>query len=69
MYGDALAHAEVRRRCLDYMEAKAEHYRDFVAGSAPPPQTLLIFYFYSILLSHPVRYINLVPFTARINKS
>jgi hypothetical protein len=37
VYGDASAHAEVRRRCLDYMEAEAEHYRDFVAGSAPPP--------------------------------
>ncbi len=37
MYGDALAHAEVRRRCLDYMEAEAKHYHNFVAGSAPPP--------------------------------
>ncbi len=37
VYGDALVHTEVRRRCLDYMEAKAEHYRNFVAGSAPPP--------------------------------
>jgi hypothetical protein len=25
VYGNASAHAEVRRRCLDYMEAKAEH--------------------------------------------
>ncbi len=25
VYGDASAHAEVRRRCLDYMEAEAEH--------------------------------------------
>ncbi len=37
VYGNALAHAEVRRRCLDYMEAVAEHYHNFVAGSAPPP--------------------------------
>ena len=37
VYRDASAHAKVRRRCLDYMEAVAEHYRDFVAGSAPPP--------------------------------
>ncbi len=37
VYGDTLAHAEVRRRCLDYMEAYAKHYRNFVAGSAPPP--------------------------------
>jgi hypothetical protein len=37
VYGNASAHAEVKRRCLDYMEAKAEHYRDFVKGSAPPP--------------------------------
>ena len=37
VYGDALAHAKVRRRCLDYMKAEAEHYCDFVAGSAPPP--------------------------------
>ncbi len=37
VYGNALAHAEVRRRCLNYMEAKTEHYRDFVAGSTPPP--------------------------------
>jgi hypothetical protein len=37
VYVKALAHAEVRRRCLDYMEAMAKHYRDFVAGSAPPP--------------------------------
>ena len=37
VYGNALAHTEVRRRCLDYMEAEAEHYRDFVAGFAPPP--------------------------------
>jgi hypothetical protein len=37
VYGDALAHAKVRRRCLNYMEAEAEHYRNFVAGSAPPP--------------------------------
>ncbi len=37
VYGNASAHAELRRRCLDYMEAVAEHYRDFVAGSAPPP--------------------------------
>ncbi len=36
VYGDALVHAEVRRRCLDYMEAKAKHYHDFVVGSAPP---------------------------------
>ncbi len=36
VYGNASAHAEVRRRCLDYKEAKAEHYRAFVAGSAPP---------------------------------
>jgi hypothetical protein len=25
VYGNALAHAKVRRRCLDYMEAEAEH--------------------------------------------
>jgi hypothetical protein len=37
VYGNASAHAEVRRRCLDYMEAVAEHCRNFVAGSAPPP--------------------------------
>jgi hypothetical protein len=37
VYGDASAHAKVRRRCLIYMEAKAEHYRGFVVGSAPPP--------------------------------
>ncbi len=37
VYPDASAHAEVRRRCLGYMEAEAEHYHDFVAGSAPPP--------------------------------
>ncbi len=37
VYGDASAHTEVRRRCLDYMEAVAEHYRNFVVGSAPPP--------------------------------
>ncbi len=37
VYNNALAHIEVRRRCLNYMEAEAEHYRDFVAGSAPPP--------------------------------
>jgi hypothetical protein len=37
VYSDALAHAEVRRRCLNYMEAEAEHYRDFVVGFAPPP--------------------------------
>jgi hypothetical protein len=37
VYRDASVHAEVRRRCLDYMEAEAEHYRVFVAGSAPPP--------------------------------
>ncbi len=37
VYGNASAHAKVRRRCLDFLEAKAEHYRDFVAGSAPPP--------------------------------
>ncbi len=37
VYGNASAHAKVRRRCLDYMEAVAEHYRNFVAGSAPPP--------------------------------
>ncbi len=37
VYGNASAHTKVRRRCLDYMEAEAEHYRDFVAGSAPPP--------------------------------
>ncbi len=40
VYGNALAHAKVRRRCLDYMEAKAEHYHNFVVGSAPPtPKT------------------------------
>ncbi len=37
VYGNASEHAKVRRRCLDYMEAKAKHYRDFVVGSAPPP--------------------------------
>ncbi len=37
VYGDASAHAKVRRRCLDYMEAKAKHYRNFVVGSVPPP--------------------------------
>ncbi len=37
VYGNASAHAEVRRRCLDYMEAKAKHYCNFVVGSAPPP--------------------------------
>jgi hypothetical protein len=37
VYGNALAHAEVRRRCLDYMEAVVEHYRNFVVGFAPPP--------------------------------
>ncbi len=37
VYGNASAHTEVRRRCLNYMEAVAEHYRDFVAESAPPP--------------------------------
>jgi hypothetical protein len=37
VYGNASAHAKVRRRCLDYMEAVVEHYRDFVVGSAPPP--------------------------------
>jgi hypothetical protein len=37
VYGNASAHAKVRRRCLDYMEAEAKHYRNFVAGSAPPP--------------------------------
>jgi hypothetical protein len=31
VYGDATMHAEVRQRCLDFMEAEAEHYRDFVA--------------------------------------
>ncbi|KAL3776433.1 hypothetical protein ACHAW5_009242 [Stephanodiscus triporus] len=31
VYGDATMHAEVRRRCLDFMEAEAEHYRNFVA--------------------------------------
>ncbi len=25
VYGDASVHAKVRRRCLDYMEAEAEH--------------------------------------------
>ncbi len=35
VYGNVSAHAEVRRRRLDYMEAEAKHYRDFVAGSAP----------------------------------
>jgi hypothetical protein len=39
VYSNALAHAEVRRRCLDYMEAKAKHYHEFVVGSAPPPPT------------------------------
>ncbi len=40
MYGNASAHAKVRRRCLDYMEA--EHYRNFVVGSAlPPPKTTI----------------------------
>ncbi len=38
MYGNTLAHAKMRRRCLDYMEAVAEHYRNFVVGSAPPPR-------------------------------
>jgi hypothetical protein len=37
VYGNASVHAEVRRRCLDYMEVVAEHYRNFVVGSAPPP--------------------------------
>jgi hypothetical protein len=37
VYGNALAHAKMRRRCPDYMEAEAEHYHNFVAGSAPPP--------------------------------
>ncbi len=37
VYGNVLAHAEVRRRCLNYIEAESEHYRNFVAGSAPPP--------------------------------
>jgi hypothetical protein len=37
VYSNALAHAKVRRRCLNYMEAEAEHYCDFVVGSAPPP--------------------------------
>ncbi len=37
VYGNASAHAKVRRRCLDYMEAVTEHYRNFVAGSTPPP--------------------------------
>jgi hypothetical protein len=37
VYSNASAHAEVRRRCIDYMEAEAEHYRNLVAGSAPPP--------------------------------
>ncbi len=40
VYGNALANTKVRRRCLDYMEAKAKHYRDFVVGSTPsPPKT------------------------------
>jgi hypothetical protein len=37
VYGNTLAHAKARRRCLNYMEADAEHYRNFVAGSTPPP--------------------------------
>jgi hypothetical protein len=37
VYGDASAHTEVRRRCLDYMKVEAKHYRNFVAGSDPPP--------------------------------
>ncbi len=37
VYGAALVHAKVRRRCLNYMEAEAKHYRNFVAGSLPPP--------------------------------
>jgi hypothetical protein len=37
VYGNASANAEARRRCLDYMEAEAKHYHNFVAGSAPPP--------------------------------
>ncbi len=37
VYGDKSVHTKVRRRCLDYMEAEVEHYRNFVAGSAPPP--------------------------------
>ncbi len=40
VYGNASAHAEVRRRCLNYMEAVAEHYCNFVAGATPPsPKT------------------------------
>jgi hypothetical protein len=37
VYGDASAHAKVRRRCLDFIEAKAkaEHYPNFVAGDRP----------------------------------
>jgi hypothetical protein len=37
VYVNTLAQNKVRRRCLNYMEAKAEHYQDFVVGSAPPP--------------------------------
>ncbi len=37
VYGNVSAHAEVRRRCLNYMEAEAKHYHDFVVGSTPPP--------------------------------
>ncbi len=40
VYGNTSAHAKVRRRCFDYMEAEAEHYHDSVAGSTPPlPKT------------------------------
>ncbi len=37
VYGKASVHAKMRKRCLNYMEAKTQHYCDFVAGSAPPP--------------------------------
>jgi hypothetical protein len=37
VYSNALAHTKVRRRCLNYKEAVAEHYHNFVVGSAPPP--------------------------------
>ena len=31
VYGDTSMHPEVRRRCLDFMEGEADHFRDFVA--------------------------------------